>query len=66
MPRYEHVSAALFALIAVGQLTRAMLGVPVQIGTLSVPVWVSFIAFAIAACLAIWGFRMPGASPGAK
>jgi hypothetical protein len=62
MPRYEYVSGALFAVIALGQLTRAMLGLPVQIGTVGIPVWVSFIAFAISAGLAIWGFRTPGTS----
>lgn len=57
MPRYEHVSGAIFAVIALAQLIRALLRVPVQVGTFAVPVWFSFIAFAVTAGLAIWAFR---------
>ena len=57
MPRYEQVSGALFGVIAVAQLIRAVLRLPAQIGSFTVPVWFSFVAFAITGGLAIWGFR---------
>ena len=57
MPRYELVSGAVFVLVAVAQLSRAVLRLPAQVGTLAIPVWFSFLAFAIAAGLAMWGFR---------
>jgi len=57
MIRYEHVSGVLFALIAVAQLTRALQGLPAQVGAFAIPVWWSFLAFGVTAALAIWAFR---------
>jgi hypothetical protein len=57
MPRYEQVSGALFGLIAIAQLTRAVLRLPAQVGTFSIPVWFSFVAFGITGGLAIWAFQ---------
>lgn len=60
MRRYELVSGVFFALIAVAQLTRSILQVPVQVGTVSIPIWVSVVAFLVTASLAIWAFRSSG------
>jgi hypothetical protein len=57
MARYEQVSAALFALIALAQLARAVLALPAQVGAFSIPTWWSLIAFAVTAAFAVWGFR---------
>jgi hypothetical protein len=57
MRRYEQVSGALFVLIAFAQLTRAVLGWPVQVASVTVPVWASAIAFLVTGSLAIWAFR---------
>jgi hypothetical protein len=61
MPRYEHVSGAVFATVAIAQLARAVLALPAQVGTVNIPVWASFIAFAVTGSLAIWAFRAAGA-----
>ena len=60
MHRYEHVSGTVFALVSLAQLTRAVLAVPAQIGSYTVPVWASFIAFAVTGALAVWAFRVAG------
>ena len=57
MPRYEHVSGVVFAFIALAQLTRALVGLPLQVGDVPIPVWVSFAAAAVTAGLAIWAFQ---------
>ena len=57
MPRYEHVSGTVFALVAAGQLARAVLALPAQVGTYTVPIAASFVAFAVTASLAIWAFQ---------
>jgi hypothetical protein len=57
MPRYEQVSGAVFAVIAIAQLTRALLQLPAQVGTFTIPVWFSFVAFAFMGGLAVWAFR---------
>ena len=57
MHRYELVSGTIFSIIAVAQLARTLLGWPVQIDLFTVPVWVSGVAFLIAASLAFWAFR---------
>lgn len=60
MPRYEHASGILFSLIALVQLSRVVLQLPAQVGTFAIPVWWSFVAFAITASLAVWAFRTAG------
>jgi hypothetical protein len=54
--RYELVSGALFAVIALAQLMRTVMAVPVRVGAVSVPVWVSLVAFLVTASLAVWAF----------
>jgi hypothetical protein len=46
-----------FALIAIAQLTRALLGWQAQVGTFPIPIWFSFVAFTITGSLAVWAFR---------
>jgi hypothetical protein len=65
MRRYELVSGVIFALVALAQLTRAVLGWPLQIDSFSVPIWCSGVAFVIAGALAVWGFRSGGSGPAA-
>jgi hypothetical protein len=60
MALYERTSGALFSIVAVAQLARAVLRVPAQVGTVSIPVWVSFVAFAVTGSFAIWAFRSAG------
>jgi hypothetical protein len=57
MRRYEQVSGALFALIALAQLSRSILGLPAQVGSFSIPIWFSIVAFLVTGGLAIWAFR---------
>ncbi len=61
MRRYEFVSGFVFSIIALAQLTRALLGWPVRVDGFAVPIWVSGVAFFIAASFAVWGFRSAGA-----
>ncbi len=57
MRRYELVSGAFFSLLALVQLTRVVLGWPVQVATVAVPVWASVLACLLAGSLAVWAFR---------
>jgi hypothetical protein len=52
---YATVSAFIFAIVAIAHLARLLKGWTVQIGTLSVPMSVSWIGLLIAALLAFWG-----------
>jgi hypothetical protein len=60
MRRYELVSGILFSIMALVQLTRTLLGWPVQVDGVAVPIWVSGIAFLITGSLAVWAFRSMG------
>ena len=54
---YSKVAAAIFALIAILQLTRAIGGWPtISVGGAIMPVWPSWIACVVAALLAWLGF----------
>ena len=55
---YCIVSGMLFALVAAAHLLRVLLGLPVQIETYSVPMYVSWIGTLVPAGLAFWAFRL--------
>jgi hypothetical protein len=57
---YSRLAAAIFALIALAQLARALAGWPATIAGITVPLWPSWIASAVAAALAWLGFTSRG------
>jgi high-affinity Fe2+/Pb2+ permease len=57
MRRYEKVSGVVFGLLAAVQLTRLLFRWPVQVASVSVPLWASAIAVVITGVLATWAFR---------
>jgi hypothetical protein len=59
---YCTLAAAVFALIALLQLARAVLGWPVTVTGHSVPLWASWIAFVVAGALSVvgWGAGASG------
>jgi hypothetical protein len=57
MRRYEQVSGVFFCLVAAAQLTRVLLGWPVRVADVAVPVWASVLAFLVTSAFAIWAFR---------
>lgn len=57
MRRYETVSGVFFGLLATAQLVRLLFRWPVQVASVSVPLWVSALAVVIAGALAVWAFR---------
>jgi len=65
MRRYELVSGIIFTVVALVQLTRIVLGWPVQIDLFTVPIWFSVVAFLVYGGLAIWAFRLRGRNPAA-
>jgi hypothetical protein len=54
---YAGLAAAIFAIIALLQLARAVAGWPVTIGGTQIPMWPSWLAFGVAGLLAWLGFR---------
>ncbi|MHB0964502.1 MAG: hypothetical protein ACYC5V_14985 [Gemmatimonadaceae bacterium] len=60
MRSYALVSATFLAIIAVAHRVRGIVGWPIQIAELNVPVWGSTAAFVLTAGLAFWGFREAG------
>jgi hypothetical protein len=57
MHRYERVSGLFFGLLAIVQLVRLLFRWPVQVASVSVPLWVSALAVVITGALALWAFR---------
>jgi hypothetical protein len=60
MRRYTLISGAFFSILALVQLTRALLAWPLQIASVNVPLWPSWLAFLIAGSFAVWAFRSAG------
>jgi hypothetical protein len=56
MRRYEKISGLVFSLLTAVQLLRVLFRWPVQVGSLSVPLWASGLAILILGALAIWAF----------
>lgn len=57
MKRYEMVSGIFFSIISLVQLIRTVLGWPLQVDGIDIPVWCSGLAFLITGALAVWAFR---------
>jgi len=55
---YLIVSTVIFTVVAVVHLLRFALGWTAQIGTWSVPLWVSALAVLVSASFAIWGLTL--------
>jgi hypothetical protein len=55
--KYNVVSGAIFGIIAVIQALRAFNQWPVQVGTLAVPFWFSWVAAVVAGSLCLWALR---------
>jgi hypothetical protein len=51
------VAAMLFWLIALAQLLRVLLRVEVTAGGVTIPYWISILAFVVLAALGIWLWR---------
>jgi hypothetical protein len=54
---FRRVAAIVFGIIALAHATRLAIALPVQVGTVSVPVWASWVALLVTGALSIWGFR---------
>ena len=53
---YVVVSGLIFGFVALAQLLRAVMQVPVQIGSSEIPVWASWVALVVAGSLCAWAF----------
>ena len=58
--RFHRVAGFVFAVVALVHLYRAVQSLPVQVGSTSMPEWVSWLAVAVAGSLSVWGFRARG------
>ena len=54
------VSGSIFGVIAVMHLARIVQGWPAHIGTFEVPMWLSWVAMAVAGYLAFSALRLKG------
>ena len=55
---YLMVSTSIFALVGVVHMMRYLMGWSAQIGTWSVPLWVSLLAVLVSAGVAFWGMTL--------
>ncbi len=58
MRAYLTISGVFFGLIAVGHILRLFQGWPAQVGTWTVPFWVSWLAVLVPGALCLWAFRL--------
>jgi hypothetical protein len=57
---YIVVSGLVFGFVALAQVARALMQLPVHIGSLEIPVAASWVAAAVAGILCAWAFRSRG------
>ena len=55
---YLYVSAAIFGIVALVHIVRALSGWAFQIGSMEVPVSASWVGFVITGALAAWAIRL--------
>ena len=58
MRTYLIVSALIFTVVAVVHLMRVMQGWMLQLGTFTVPIWMSVLALLLSGVIAFWGFSL--------
>ena len=54
--RYVVVSGVVFGFVALAQLLRAVNQVSIQIGSVEIPVWASWVAVVVAGGMCAWAF----------
>ena len=54
---YTNVSGVIFGFVSLAHVGRAITAMPVQIGSSTIPIWVSWVAAVVAAALCVWAFR---------
>jgi hypothetical protein len=54
---FRKVAAIVFGIIALAHAARLAMALPVEVGTLAVPAWASWIALLVTGALSVWGFR---------
>lgn len=57
---YNVVSGLVFGVVALGQASRALMQLPVHVGSVEIPVWASWFAAVVAGSLCVWAFRSKG------
>ncbi len=57
MKPFSTIAVAIFALVALMQLLRVVLGWPVVVNGVGIPLWASAVAFVVAAGLAVMVWR---------
>ena len=57
---YLYISGSIFGIVAILHLIRAVLQLPVQLGTFSFPVGLSWFGGVVAFFLCAWSFRLAG------
>ena len=55
---FDIVAGAIFAAVALGHLLRILMGWPAMIGGWTVPMWISWIGFAVAGGLSYFGLSL--------
>ena len=57
---YLYISGSIFGVVGILHFIRAALKLPVQLGTLSFPVGLSWVGGVVTLLFCIWGFRLAG------
>ena len=55
---YLYVSAAIFGIVALAHIVRALSGWTFQIGPMEVPLMASWVGFVITGVLGVWAIRL--------
>ncbi|MFA6958168.1 MAG: hypothetical protein WC538_20050 [Thermoanaerobaculia bacterium] len=55
--RFNRVAASVFAAVALAHVVRGVTETPIQLGSVAIPVWLSWVGALGAGMLCVWGFR---------
>jgi len=57
IPSFNKVGGAVFGIVAIAHALRVIMGTAIQVGSMDVPMLVSWVGAVVAGALCIWGFR---------
>jgi hypothetical protein len=60
MRAYVHITGVIFGIVTLAHVLRLIMGWPIQLAGLVIPVWMSWPGILLAGTLCVWAFRLVG------
>ena len=60
MRAYVYITGVIFGVVTLAHALRLIMGWPIELAGLAIPVWMSWLGILVAGALCAWAFRLVG------